>query len=204
LVELHPLDEGGVSTTTTIEISHPVLTRNGVFEYQHATGMNLEESIARGFDQWADLDFVVFLEALRPRLEACTAMEMAFPEKDGRSGRKRRAIFGPVAHYMAKPAENSPPAEEEHPFCPCCLLTHTFEAYQELFDSDDFYGIRLFAARDENGVPQADARVNGEDWEKGAEALRKYVETWPQAGYEFRKQYVAIQSLPNTAADKND
>jgi hypothetical protein len=197
-VELQPLEKGGVSTTTTIEISHPKLTQGGVFEYQHSTGDNTEQSIFNGFDQWVQVDFAVFLEALRPRLKTLTAMEMEFPAKEGVPGRKRRAIFGPVAHLMANPPKIQNPAEEEeHPFCPCCLLTHTFAAFQELFESDKFYGIRFFAARGEDGSPQADARVNGEDWEQGAEALRKYVTTWPQAGYEFRKQYVIIQSDGN-------
>jgi hypothetical protein len=41
--------------------------------------------------------------------------------------------------------------------------------------------------------------VNGEDWEKGAQALREYAKTWPPAGYEFRKQYVVLQTLANDA-----
>jgi hypothetical protein len=43
---------------------------------------------------------------------------------------------------------------------------------------------------------QADCRVNGEDWSAGAEALRAYVTRWPDRGFEFRKQYVVIQSPP--------
>jgi len=69
------------------------------------------------------------------------------------------------------------------------------EAFKELIEGSRFYGLRLFAARDEKGVPQADCRVNGEDWEKGAEALRKYVTTWPGIGYEFRKQYVVLHTV---------
>ena len=58
-----------------------------------------------------------------------------------------------------------------------------------------FFGIRFFAVRDEQGVTEADCRVNGEDWAVGAEALRKYAATWPGAGYEFRKQYVILHTL---------
>ncbi len=54
---------------------------------------------------------------------------------------------------------------------------------------------RLFAAREQDGTPLADCRVNGEDWAHGAQALRKYAITWPAAGYEFRKQYVVLQSI---------
>jgi Family of unknown function (DUF6348) len=136
-------------------------------------------------------------------------LEMAFPEKDGKPARFRRAVLGPVAHFMtmphaprdesgaAEPRENEE-AAEKHPFCPCCPLTNSFHAFKGLIEDDGFYGVRLFAARDAQGSPQADCRVNGEDWETGAEALREYVRTWPEAGYEFRKQYVILQSVPMT------
>ena len=62
-------------------------------------------------------------------------------------------------------------------------------------EGDAFYGLRLYAARDENGEPQADCRINGEDWEPGKEALRDYAGTWTPAGYEFRKQYVVLQTV---------
>jgi hypothetical protein len=41
--------------------------------------------------------------------------------------------------------------------------------------------------------------VNGEDFEKGAQALRDHGATWPAAGYEFRKQYVVLQSIEKHA-----
>lgn len=72
-------------------------------------------------------------------------------------------------------------------------------AFKELIEGDGFYGLRLFAARNAEGTPEADCRVNGEDWEIGAQALREYAGTWPSAGYEFRKQYVVLQSI-----DKRD
>jgi hypothetical protein len=36
--------------------------------------------------------------------------------------------------------------------------------------------------------PKADYRVNGDDWEKGAQTLRDYVSTWPLTGFEVCKQ----------------
>ena len=62
-------------------------------------------------------------------------------------------------------------------------------------EGERLYGLRLFAARGEDGAPQADCRVNGDDWEPGAQALREYVKTWAEAGYEFRKQYVVLQNF---------
>ena len=64
-----------------------------------------------------------------------------------------------------------------------------------VFD-DRFYGIRFFAARNSDGVAEADCRINGEDWPPGKEALRAYVAKWPDLGFEFRKQFVIVQNLP--------
>ena len=172
IVEIHPLDKGGVRTVTTMQVNHPELSPDGVFEFQHSTGDNVADSISRGFDQWLQMDFVPLLDALRPKPEACTVLEMALPAKDGRPARVRRAVLGPVAHFRQKPpSQGEKESPKEHPFCPCCLLTKTFEAFRTFLEGDGFYGLRLFAARDAEGTPQADCRVNGEDWEKGAQRV---------------------------------
>lgn len=125
-------------------------------------------------------------------------LKMDMPARDGRAARVRRAILGPVAHYMHEPPpKTSPEAEEEHPFCPCCLLTRSFEAFKDFIEGDGFYGVRLFAAREPDGTPQADCRINGDDYEPGMAALRHYATTWAAAGYEFRKQYIVLQSVAN-------
>jgi hypothetical protein len=208
LVQLQPLEDGGVRTVSTIQTNHPGLaTPDGLFEYQHSTGESAADSIRKGFDQWAQVDFPVLIDALLPKPQACTMLEMAFPAKDGAPARVRRAVLGPVLHYMALPSANDEgcsrtadalgqeDAGDAHPFCPCCLLTKSFEAFRELIMGDGFYGLRLYAMRDAEGTPQADCRVNGDDWEKGAQALREYVKTWPDAGFEFRKQYVVLHSV---------
>jgi hypothetical protein len=207
LVQLKPLEKGGVLTTTTLQTNHPALVPDGVFEYQHATGDNVEDSLRKGFDQWAQTSLVALLDALQPMPATCTTLRMTFPQKDGKFAFARRAVLGPVTHLVQNAevyAEKSTPGSggdvqggggESHEFCPCCLLTRSFEAFRELIEDNVFYGLFLFAARDEKGVPQADCRVNGNDWEKGAQALRKYVTTWPEAGYEFRKQYVVLHTL---------
>lgn len=206
LMGFEPLDDGGVRTVTTIQTHHPRLVPAGLFEFQHSAGDSMADAIGKGFDQWLQMDFVTFLEALRPRAEACTSMEMQFPATANRPARVRRAVLGPVAHYMQKPppaasANEGEACEENHSFCPCCLLTKSFEAFQHLLEADEFLGLRLFAARDENGQAQADCRVNGEDFEAGAQSLRDYASTWPEAGYEFRKQYVVLQTLAGPSVD---
>jgi len=205
LVELQPLEDGGVRTVTTMQTNHPGLAPDGLFEYQHSTGDSSAGAIRKGFDQWAQADFPPLIDALRPKPQTCTMLEMAFPAEDGAPARVRRAILGPVMHYMASPSANNEGSSrtadalgqegDAHPFCPCCLLTRSFEAFRELVVGDAVYGLRLYAMRDAEGTPQADCRVNGDDWEKGAQALRDYVKTWPDAGFEFRKQYVVLHSV---------
>lgn len=206
-VELQPLDKGGVRTTTTIQAHHKALVPDGIFEYQHSTGDHIQESFHEGFEQWASSDFVALTDALQLRPKICTTLAFEFPPGDGMPAYFRRAVLGPVTHVIQNPnAQGEQKALEakgnnreedcgEHEFCPCCLLTNSFEAFRELIESRSVHGIRLFAMRDSNGDPQADCRVNGNDWDKGAHALRKYVELWPAAGFEIRKQYVVLHSV---------
>jgi len=207
LVEIQPLEDGGARTVTTIQTNHPDLAPDGLFEYQHSTGDTVADSIRKGFDQWVQVDFPPLTDALCPKPQTCTMLEMTFPAKNGAPARVRRAMLGPIMHYATSPsadhagstaAADTPgqgDAGDAHPFCPCCLLTRSFEAFRELIENDGFYGLRLYAMRDVEGAPQADCRVNGDDWEKGAQALRDYVKTWPDAGFEFRKQYVVLHSV---------
>jgi hypothetical protein len=207
IVHLAPLDKGGVRTTTTLQTNHPNLMPDGVFEYQHATGDNVEDSLRKGFDQWAQTSFLALLDALQPTPATCATLGMSFPEKDGKLAYTRRAVLGPVVHYVqnahvysevsaAETGEDvSGGQDEHHEFCPCCLLTRSFETFMEFIKDRGVHCLFLYAARDGNGAPQADCRVNGNDWERGAEALRNYATTWPDAGYEFRKQYVVLHTL---------
>ena len=142
-------------------------------------------------------------------------LEMHFPEQDGKPARVRRAVLGPVWHmttsppsfrvlaFSATPSETANPGAE-HSFCPCCLFTRSMGAFKNHLDQDGFFGIRLFASQNEQGVVQADCRVNGEDWPAGANALRDYALTWDVAGYEFRKQYVIIQTMAPFATTPMD
>jgi hypothetical protein len=200
LTELHQLKDGGFRSVSTVTTSHPELAPNGIFEYQHATGNSVIDAVCRGFDDWTQLDFVVLIDAERDKAEHCTTFEMKYPPREGMAPLNRRALLGPVVHFVqgspGTAALEGGPKEEDHPFCPCCLLTNTFEAFRPLVEADGFFGIRLVAVRDETGSPQADCRVNGEDWDAGARALRDYVNRWPQSGYELRKQYVVVQNLP--------
>jgi Family of unknown function (DUF6348) len=196
IVAVEPLPDGGVSTMTTIQVNHPALSRDGVFEYQHATGDGLGQAISSGFAQWAELDFVPLLDALQREAKSCPTMEMAFPERNGRRARKRRAVLGPVVRMGQQPRPDLAGDQDDgHCFCPCCLLTKSFDAFRPFVEGDAFYCLRLFAFRGENGTPGADCRVNGEDFEGGAQALREYAKSWPPAGIEYRKQLVILQTI---------
>ena len=85
------------------------------------------------------------------------------PEGDTRPCRTLREL-----PHIASGTSVESQGEDAHPFCPCCLLTNTAAAFRLLSEGDGFHGLRLFAAQDQNGRPQVDCRVNGEDWEQGA------------------------------------
>jgi hypothetical protein len=195
MTSFKPLDRGGAQTVTVIQVRHPTIAPQGLFEYQHATGKSVSDAIRAGFDQWTQVDLVALLDATEQKPQRCMALEMSFPATGSAPARHRRVILGPVAHFKQRQPAPDDPAEE-HPFCPCCLFTRSMEAFKPFIESDDFVGLRLFAMRDEHGEPAADCRVNGQEFEAGKQKLREYVRSWPDFGTEFRKQYVLIQSRP--------
>jgi hypothetical protein len=198
MTEIQLLDNG-VHTLTTVDVRHPRLVPDGLFEYQHSTGDDVVSSVRAGFESWESVDLAVLLDALRPRPEKCSMWEMKFPAKGGTPERTRCAVLGSVAWFAQQPAEPSSTsctvdakAEGEHALCTCCFLTRNFEAFRAQLEGDEYFGIRFYAARDQDGTPGADCRINGEDYEPGMVALRSYVSTWPGSGFEFRKQYVFV------------
>ena len=198
------MQNGGLHTVTTIQIHHPTLVPGGVFEYQHSWGDTVASAMRKGFDQWYQVDFVAFLDALKRAPTACMAMEMTFPGSDGNPAYSRRAILGPVANYRANPLPPKPDGSvEEHPFCPCCFFTNTAMAFKELVQDKGFVALRFYAARNADGTPDADCRVNGDDRPAGMDALKEYVKTWPGTGFEFRKQYVLLHLLEKPVASQN-
>jgi hypothetical protein len=194
LVSFKPLQERGVQTVTTVEVSNPAGIPSAVFEFQHSTGDTVQESIGKGFEQWMQADLPVFMDALREKPRQCTYLEIEPGARSSFLSGKRRVVLGPVSHLVARPAENK---EEEHPFCPCCLFTNSGDIWKDKISDSAFYGIRLFAMRDSDGSTSADCRVNGLDWDIGTAALTQYARSWPDRGVEFRKQYIVIQNAQN-------
>jgi hypothetical protein len=187
-----------IQSTTAVMTSHPRLAPDGIAEFQHAAGDTLSEAVLDGLDQWVPLDFPVFLDALRDTPEQCMVFEMSFERGDDAPPLHRRAVLGPIGHFAAEQptiAPQNPSPEDEHPFCPCCMTRSSFEAMKLLLSEDTFFGVRLFASRDQDGRRHADFRVNGAEWERGKNALIDYVGTWPPGGFELRKQYVILQTL---------
>ena len=180
LSAMQPGDRG-VRTSTTIEIKHPTCVLSPVFEYQHSFGPNLEESLLSGFRQWYDSDFVTLIDGVREKAVNC--MELIQDE--------RRVTLGPL---ILGRQPDLPPADCDHPPCPCCFFTKTMDAFRPLVNAPGFYALRLYAARDPQGNPIADCRVNGEDYAAGKKALVEYARTWKSAGVESRKQYILIQN----------
>lgn len=192
IVTVTPHQKGGMQTLTTIQVAHRELVPDGTFELQPSTGEDIRKSFAAGFNQWARVDLPVFLDALRAEAKDSLYLTMApGRESDSALAPNRRVVMGPFSHFATEAAS----AEDAHPFCHCCLFTNSVEGFRDLLKGDDFYGIRLFASRDFEGQEQADCRVNGVEWSPGIERLRQYISKWPQRGFEFRKQYVVIQSM---------
>ena len=194
-VVLRPRDDQTVNTITTVEINHPVLCPQGTFEYQHAVGSTVADSLQKGFQSWADVDLPVFMDALGNKPPTYPALQLGGPNNPEAAGKRREVIFGPIAHYVADKATST---EGGHDFCPCCLFTNTHEAFLDQVQNEEFHGIRLFASRDAKGVAQADCRINGLPWDPGAAALLKYIATWPNRGFELRKQFVVIRTPAST------
>lgn len=184
-------------TSTTIETSSHLFL--GLFEYQHnISEESLDDALREGFRTWCRMDLPVLRDALRDEPQDCPAMNMAFPTNSTHTEEtpsRRRVLFGPVSHYATNPQALEKNTEEEHAFCPCCLFTNTVDAFRDLLQDEEVHMIRLYAARDGEGNPMADCRINGEDYALGHAALLKYVDTWSDQGLEFRKQLVMLQPL---------
>lgn len=189
-VSLEPRSDGGAKTTTTISVCHQAQIPSGLFEYQHSVSDTAINSITKGFDLWIRLDLKTLMEAVKDGEADCMSMVMDFPGTTEAKPFRRRVVLGPTVHHVT---EHDQRVEDEHPFCPCCLFTNSFNAFNTQLEGEGFFGLRLFASRDAEGVIEADCRVNGIDWPAGANELVRYVEKWPQRGLEFRKQFVVIQ-----------
>lgn len=192
VVNVEPQESSGVKAAITIQISHDALIPRGIFEYQYSSGTDLRDSFTQAFKSWADLDLPVFLDAQRAKPVTCMFMQMT-PGSESKSvlPADRRLVFGPTLQM----AQNPEPIKGAHDFCPCCLFTNSIDAFDDLLKDKAFYGVRLFVSRDAEGRIQADCRVNGVDRPEGAAALQRYAQTWPDRGFEYRKQYVCIQTV---------
>jgi hypothetical protein len=195
-LESQPIGENAVRTSSKIVCKHSLHFPEGIFEFQHASSSSEKESLLNGFRTWAQTDLATLIDALADTSETCLVMEMSWPPKDGEAELKRKIFMGPYIHSATESAVNAENCEREcHDFCPCCLLTKSFDAFKAHLTSHEFVGVRLYASRYADGTVVADCRVNGADFPLGVEHLKRYAESWPHRGLEFRKQYVAIRTM---------
>jgi len=184
MVGIKPLENKDVRTVTIISYFHENLVRSGSFEFQHSVGSNINESVDKGFSDWFSCDFPVITESILDKPKNCTTMVL-------KSEICSRKIFlGPAMHLV----KNNNDVKEEHPFCQCCFITNNFQNFEKYLTGSDFYGIRMYAIRDADGHINADCRINGIDYESGKNMLIEYVKTWPDRGFEVRKQYVIARN----------
>ena len=202
IASFQPLDEGaGATAATIITVAHSEVIPKPIFEWQHSSASTIAAGIRQGFEQWCTVDLPVLQDALRSKLETCTHLQLEFPNRKI----PRRVVLGPIMVAGGKPGNFEEASElegkndQDHDFCPCCFLTKNADAFQSLLSDNGFHAIRVFAMRNAEGEVQADCRVNGEDFAAGKESIIKYAETWPDHGFEFRKQYILIQDLPQIA-----
>ncbi|AWH52340.1 hypothetical protein C1924_03615 [Stenotrophomonas sp. ESTM1D_MKCIP4_1] len=191
-----PRDNGGWQTSTVIEARHPELFADGLFEYQHAAGDSQKDATLSGFENWVRVDLATLQAAIgaddAPELQMLT---LRYGAEETGTPLARAVVLGPLAHYRSEPADEAPACSDgDHGSCPCCLFTQSLDAFNDLLKTRQFLGIRLFASRDADGQCEADCRVNGHDFPAALPLLRAYAARWPQAGLEFRKQYVVVRN----------
>ncbi|QIL83064.1 hypothetical protein G7047_26325 [Diaphorobacter sp. HDW4A] len=184
--------EGRVHSTTVVEASHPSLFPNPLFEYQHSNGSSQRDALSKGFASWASMDLVTLIDACQTTPQSCSALEIAYGSSAGGEVYRRQVLLGPMEHYQ----QHAPRWSEDHEFCPCCLFTNSMQAFSRLLQSHDILGVRLYASRDPDGQCEADCRVNGHDFAAAVPLLCAYANLWPEAGMEYRKQYVVIRNTP--------
>lgn len=195
-LESLPIGENSVRTTSKITCKHILHFPEGIFEFQHASSSSEKESLLNGFRTWALTDLATLIDAIADTSETCLVMETSWPPKDGETELKRKIFMGPYIHSATESVVNVEDCKHEcHDFCPCCLFTKSFDAFKAQLTSQEFVGVRLYASRYADGTVVADCRVNGADFPLGVEHLKKYAESWPHRGLEFRKQYVAIRTM---------
>jgi hypothetical protein len=196
-IESRPLNEGHVGTSTMTGVMHPERMPKGLGEYQHSTGETEDHSILEGLKTWVQTDLAAIELIVTDRVEDGYSLTMEFPKEDA-SLKFRQAVFGGISHCAMEPGVEA----EEHPFCHCCLFTQCLEPLLNAVKGDELLGIRFFAVRNTDGALEADCRVNGEDFPPGVEALKAYAASWPDRGFEFRKQYVVVRTVdrPSRAA----
>ncbi|NDI86320.1 DUF6348 family protein [Undibacterium crateris] len=188
-----------VKTATRITVWHTEFFPEGITEYQHALGKDESSALSEGIQNWINMDLVALEEAVVDYPQQCAVIELNTAAGESAAARYRQIILGPVAHLATLPEKK----KEDHPFCPCCLMTETMEAFHDVLQTERLLGIRLFVSRDQHGQLNADCRVNGEDFPAALPLLTAYAEKWPQRGLEFRKQYVLVRSAQNSIHQKS-
>ena len=210
MVNMAAQSNGSWRTSTVVEVYHPQI-KDLIFEYQHSAGSSQVASLHEGFNNWARMDLVTLRDAIQPELD-CASLGLGYTDETTGESYQRQVVLGPTAHCREQAAEEATHGAqdrannhdhdedgedgEQHDFCPCCLFTNSMEAFTDLLKGREFLGVRLYAARDAQGEISADCRVNGEDYPAALPYLHAYVQSWPQAGLEFRKQYVVIRNQP--------
>lgn len=181
--EIVPVEPNGVRTVSAILTAHRTEFPEGIFEYQHSMGDDVESSFRLGFEYWIENDLPALAEVANGGSTKCVRIEIPISGQ-----RVRDVVLGP-AHHLASEQYLK---DSNHPFCSCCFFTQLKSVFEDFIGRKEICAIRLLAFRDASGAINADCRVNGIDYLEGKKKLIEYANSWPDQGFELRKQYVII------------
>ncbi|MBV1774918.1 hypothetical protein KSF73_04230 [Burkholderiaceae bacterium DAT-1] len=198
LTKSRALESGAVRVVTCIRMIHPQRFPDGISEFQHALGKDVDDAIENGFRSWVKVDLLVLADSLLHTPKASALLKPLAQVQQVSVPAHRRVLLGEPVHFVTSSDVPLPASQsgEHHPFCPCCMVTRCMEVLEDQLADDGFHAIRLFAARDAHGEISADCRINGVDFPEAAEVLKQYAADWPDRGLEYRKQLVVIQNQP--------
>lgn len=182
-------DENQCRAATTIQIQHPTLFPDGIYEYQYSLWYDdFAEAIAGAFASWLALDWQTLKDAADP--EGGQGLQQSIDIAHGDQPIRHRIHFGGVQVFPN--LDEDDPAHDE--FCPCCLFTRSIEAFSDLLhERGKNHAIRLFASKDSDSSTSADCRIDGDEYPAAQAALQTYAASWKNCdSIKFRKQYIII------------
>lgn len=184
--------KGNIHARLIIKTRHEGLFPDGIFEFAYGGGTDMESAIIDAAYRWIQSDFNTIHDLL------CTAKE------HNHDGNKAdvvsmtpqgevlgwEIVFGPLISTTIEGVKQKISQDE--------IFWRLFDVITEdLLGEKGIYPIKFFAIQNEKNEIDADCRLNGQDWQKGREALLEYIREWNLKDiFHWRKQYVIVVNRP--------